>query len=156
MDEADKRVIRALQEDFPLVAEPYKELAKVADMTEAEFLRRVLKLKETGAIRKMGAVLKHRNVGFTSNVLCAWEISEDKADEVAKSMSEERQVSHCYIRKTAPGWDYNLYTMIHGKSREDCENTARRLQEANGVTKPPAMLFTVKEWKKTGMKYFLE
>ena len=156
MDEEDKRIVRALQEDFPLVAEPYKELAKRADMTEEEFLSRVKRLKNIGAIRKMGAVLKHRNVGFTANVLCAWEIADENIDIIAESMSREREISHCYTRNTAPGWDYNLYTMIHGKSREDCESIAKRLMLKNGIKKPPAMMYTVKEWKKTGMRYFLE
>ena len=70
-------------------------------------------------------------------------------------MSANPAVSHCYDRTTAPGWPYNLYTMIHGHSRKECEQIADMLGKANGITNR-MMLYSKKEWKKTSMKYFCE
>lgn len=156
LDEIDKRIVKTLQGEFPITAEPYKKLAEIAGITEDEFIERTKKLKEIGAIRKMGAVLKHPKVGFTSNVLCAFSVEEDKLDTVAKNVSQRKEVTHCYDRTKAAGWDYNLYAMIHGKSREECENTIEEICRENAIAEEPALLYSVKEWKKTGMKYFVE
>lgn len=151
----DKNVIRALQGDFPLVPEPYKELAARAGVTEDVFLARVRELSEKKMIRKMGAVLRHREIGFAANALCAWEVPADRLDDVAKSMAASPSISHCYDRNTAPGWPYNLYTMIHGHSRAECESIADQLGKENHIENR-VMLYSKKEWKKTSMKYFSE
>lgn len=155
MSELDKAVVRALQGDFPLVPEPYKELAARAGVTEDVFLERVRAFSERRMIRKMGAVLRHREVGFAANALCAWEVPEERLDAVATAMAASPSVSHCYDRNTAPGWPYNLYTMIHGHSREECEAIAEKLARENQVENR-VMLYSKKEWKKTSMKYFSE
>ena len=86
LSEPDKRIVKALQEDFPLCAEPYKILAERAGMSEDEFLRRVRELVDEKKIRKMGAVLRHREVGFNANALCAWHVPPENLDAVAKIM----------------------------------------------------------------------
>ena len=155
MSDLDKKIVRVLQGDFPIVGEPYKELAARVGISEDLFLERVAALKEEKKIRKVGAVLRHREVGFSTNVLCAWEVPADRLDEVAKRMSESPSVSHCYDRNTKPGWPYNLYTMIHGHSMDECEAIAASLAKDNDVENR-VMLYTKKEWKKTSMKYFCE
>jgi DNA-binding Lrp family transcriptional regulator len=155
VSELDKKVTRALQGEFPLVAEPYKEMAETIGISEELFLERVQALEEQKKIRKMGAVLRHREVGFKANVLVAWVVPQERLDEVALQMASHPAVTHCYDRTTAPGWPYNLYTMVHGRSREECEAIARELGEENGVTER-TMLYSKREWKKTSMKYFCE
>lgn len=155
VSELDKKVIRALQGEFPLVAEPYKEMAETIGISEELFLERVQALEEQKKIRKMGAVLRHREVGFKANVLVAWVVPQERLDEVALQMASHPAVTHCYDRTTAPGWPYNLYTMVHGRSREECEAIARELGEENGVAER-TMLYSKREWKKTSMKYFCE
>jgi DNA-binding Lrp family transcriptional regulator len=155
VSELDKKVIRALQGEFPLVAEPYKEMAEAIGISEELFLERVQALEAQKKIRKMGAVLRHREVGFKANVLVAWVVPQERLDEVALQMASHPAVTHCYDRTTAPGWPYNLYTMVHGRSREECEAIARELGEENGVTER-TMLYSKREWKKTSMKYFCE
>lgn len=156
MTELDKQIVRALQGEFPLVAEPYKALADSIGISEELFLERIRVLEAEHKIRKMGAVLRHREVGFTSNVLVAWQVEPpERLDEVAAKMAKSPSVSHCYDRNTAPDWPYNLYTMVHGHSREECEAIVERLSEETGVTKR-AMLYSQKEWKKTSMRYFTD
>lgn len=151
----DKLIIRALQEDFPLCAEPYKILAQRAGMTEEDFLRRVRELVDEKKIRRMGAVLRHREIGFKANALCAWHVPPENLDAVAKIMTSNAAVSHCYDRTPAQNWNYNLYTMIHAKTRDECEKIISELANASGVT-DYKILYTKREWKKTGMKYFCE
>jgi len=151
----DKEIIKVLQEDFPLCEEPYKILAEKVGLSEEEFLCRVQSFVEEKKIRKMGAVLKHREAGFKSNALCAWQVPPERLDDVAKAMSNHPAVSHCYDRTTAPNWTYNLYTMIHAKNREECDAIIEELSQLTGIKNFQAM-YSKKEWKKTSMKYFCE
>lgn len=155
LSEIDKKIIQVLQEDFPLSEEPYKILAEKVGISEEEFLRRVKNFVTENKIRKLGAVLQHRTAGFKSNALCVWEVPPDKLDEIAAIMSAHAAVSHCYDRTPAPNWNYNLYTMIHAKSREECDAIINELSKLTGITNFQA-LYSKKEWKKTAMKYFIE
>ncbi len=155
LSEQDKRIIKALQEDFPLCAEPYKVLAQQVGISEETFLQRVRELVDEKKIRRMGAVLRHREVGFNANALCAWHVPPDKLDDIAHIMSAHTAVSHCYDRTPAPNWQFNLYTMIHAKTRDECEQFIGELAQMTGVTDYKIM-YTKREWKKTGMKYFCE
>lgn len=155
LSQLDKEIIKALQEDFPLCEEPYKILAQRVGISEEDFLKRVRALVEEKKIRKMGAVLRHREVGFNANALCAWQVPPDKLDDIAQVMSSHAAVSHCYDRTPAPNWNYNLYTMIHAKTRDECEQIINELSTMTGVT-DYKILYTKREWKKTGMKYFCE
>lgn len=155
LDEIDRKITRAMQGDFPLVEEPYKEIAAKVGIGDEELLRRLRRLKENGQIRKMGAVLQHRAAGFTANVLCAWVVPPEHMDEIARCMCESPAVSHCYDRDTAEDWPYNVYTMIHAKSRDECEAIAAALAAECGLSER-VMLYSVKEWKKTSMRYFRE
>ena len=155
LNDKDKEIIKVLQEDFPLCEEPYKVLAEKLGISEEEFLDSVKRLVEEKKIRKMGAVLRHREAGFKANALCAWEVPAEKIDDIAKIFSSNSAVSHCYDRTTAPNWNYNLYTMIHAKSREELEKIVLELSAATGIENFQIM-YSKKEWKKTGMKYFCE
>ena len=152
--ELDKKIVRAMQDELPLVAEPFKLIAEEIDSTEEEVLARLRLMQETGALRKMGAVLRHREVGFAANALCVWVVPDERMDEVAGIMCRHMAVTHCYDRNVTPDWPYNFYTMIHGSSREDCEAIAEQLAQETGVTRR-TMLYTGKEWKKTSMSYFV-
>ena len=111
-------------------------------------------MEEEKKIRKMGAVLRHRE-SAARNVLVAWKVDPECLDKVAKQMAASPSVSHCYDRTTAPDWPYNLYTMVHGHSREECERIVAGLSAETGVEER-AMLYTKREWKKVSMRYFQE
>lgn len=155
MDALDKKIIRTVQKDFPLVANPYKILAQRIGISEEELLTRLKKYKLEGQIRKMGAVLGHYKSGFSANVLCAWVVPEERMDEVGAAMAANASVSHCYDRTTTQDWPYNVYTMIHAKSHDECEAIVAALAQENNLTQK-VMLYSVKEWKKTSMRYFEE
>lgn len=155
MDALDKQIIRAMQDEFPLVKEPYKEIAAGLNIDEEELLKRLKAYKDDGRIRKMGAVLRHVEAGFRANALCAWVVPPQRLDETAERFAAMPMISHCYDRNTMPDWPYNMYTMIHAHTRQECEQTAARLAQENQLDKY-IMLYSVKEWKKTSMRYFDE
>ena len=155
MDLLDKQIIRIMQDEFPLVKEPYKEFAKKLNISEQDLLARLRTYKDEGKIRKMGAVLRHVEAGFKANALCAWVVPTDKLDEIATKLASNPAISHCYDRNTTPDWPYNIYTMIHAQTRQECEQIAKTLAKENNLSKY-TMLYSVKEWKKTSMRYFDE
>lgn len=155
MDALDKKIIRTVQNDFPLVAKPYEILAERVGISENELICRLKRYKDEGQIRKMGAVLGHYTAGFAANVLCAWVVPPDHMDTIAKAMAAHPAVSHCYDRTTTEDWPYNVYTMIHARTRSECDAVVEELAQENRLT-DKVLLYSVKEWKKTSMRYFEE
>ncbi|MCL1891158.1 MAG: Lrp/AsnC family transcriptional regulator [Coriobacteriia bacterium] len=158
--EEEKALVRLLQADLPAGLTPYKELAQ--KLTEQGFScdeAWVLKTTETWVnervIRRLGAAIKHHKTGFTCNAMGTWTVPEEKLDELGPIMASFKEVSHCYQRPSTPTWTANTYTMIHGKSKDECEAVAQRIQEATGLD-APVLLYSTKEFKKTSMSYFAE
>lgn len=155
LDELDKRIIAAMQDDMPLVPEPYKEMAGRLGIGENELLSRLARYRAGGEMRRMGAVLRHREIGYAANALCAWQVPPARVEEVAAVMAASPAVTHCYSRLPRPGWPYNFYIMLHGHTREECGRLASALAVAAGLGEY-IMLFSTREWKKTSMRYFRE
>lgn len=155
LDDLDKKIIAMMQEDFPLVAQPYREIADQLGLSEEELLSRLYQYKQSGKIRKMGAVLRHREVGYAANALCAWIVPEERIQQVGEMLSKNLVVTHCYARDPQQGWPYNFYTMLHAHTRDECKEIARKLAEESGLQEY-TMLFSTREWKKNSMRYFKE
>ena len=153
IEELDKKIIGLIQGDLPLTPRPFAALAERIGMTEKEFLNRVADLKKRGVIRRFGATLRHQEAGFSSNAMIAWHVPDDGIDEAGKILAEFREVTHCYQRKSRKDWKYNLYTMVHGGSREECYRIAERMSRASGIH-DYILLFSEKEFRKTSMEYF--
>lgn len=153
LDSLDKKIIAAMQDDLPIVAEPYRELAERLEISETELLRRLTSYRDTGKMRKMGAVLRHREVGYAANALCAWIVPEERIEEVGKLFMDSEAVTHCYARLSQVGWPYNFYIMLHAHTREQCRKMAAELAQAAELQEY-IMLFSTREWKKASMRYF--
>ena len=153
LTDLEKKVIASIQGDIPIVSNPYQVLAEAIGVPEATFIETLKILTEKGVVRRFGATLRHQNSGFQANAMTAWQVEEARIEEVGRIMASFRAVSHCYRRDPADGWPYNLYTMIHGKSETDCENTAREMSVKAGV-ETYQLLFSRRELKKISMTYF--
>ena len=153
ISDTDKKIIRLIQGDLPLTRRPFAPLAQRIGVSEEVFIERVKGLKRRGIIRRFGATLRHQEAGFSSNAMVAWVVPDDQVQETGKRISRFREVTHCYQRKRAPGWPYNLYSMIHGSSRDQCYRIAERMAESVGL-ETYTLLFSEKEFKKTSMEYF--
>ncbi|ABO50674.1 transcriptional regulator, AsnC family [Desulforamulus reducens MI-1] len=155
LTDLDKKIVIELQAGLPLVSRPFETLARKLDITEEELITRVHAIQQAGIMRRIGAALRHHRVGFKANAMIVWQISEDKILEVGEQMAKLPEVTHCYQRAALPQWPYNFYTMVHGQSREECQNIAVRLSEIAGVTNY-RLLYSVTELKKSSMKYFMD
>lgn len=155
LDNLDKRIIAVMQGEFPLVAEPYKELAKHIGITEQQLLDKLIEYRDSGQLRKMGGVLRHREIGYAANALCAWKVPENRLKETGQFMSAYKAVTHCYSRIPQPQMPYNFYTMLHAHTREECQALAAQLSQETGLN-DYQLLFSTREWKKTSMNYFPE
>lgn len=151
----DIKIIRKIQEDMPLVPEPYKEIAHEIGITENELMDKIKEYCRNGIIRRFGTILNHRNVGFKANAMVVWIVPKERIKDVSKIMILFPQVSHCYQRSTFPGWPYNVFTMVHGETKQECEKVVMAIAEAVNINEYD-LLYSSKELKKVSMKYFIE
>lgn len=155
IDDTDKKIISAIQGDLPLLVTPFEALAEKIGIPEERLIARIKGLKEAGIIRRFGATLKHQEAGFSSNAMIAWRVPDEWIDDIGIRLAQFREVTHCYHRSPQRDWPYNLYTMVHGASREECREIAERLSRTAAVH-DYLLLFSEKEFKKTSMAYFSE
>lgn len=148
----DWRLIEAYQGELKAEIEPFASIAQVLGLEVGELLIRTRILLDKGVIRRFGATLKHYSVGYGANAMGVWAVPAAKEDEAVEIMATFKAVSHCYARSTYPQWPYNLYTMIHGSSRQDCAEIAGEISAVTGIT-DYHLLFTVQELKKERMIY---
>jgi DNA-binding Lrp family transcriptional regulator len=153
LTEIEKKIIASLQGNIPITQRPYLEISEKLGIDEEIFLSTLKSLCDRGIIRRFGATIRHQKSGFSANAMGAWQVDENRIDEVGRKMASFREVTHCYRRNPAEGWPYNLYTMIHGADEEACREIARKMSEKAQV-KTYTLLFSQKELKKTSMKYF--
>lgn len=155
LNELDKQIIIELQAGLPLVSRPYEALGRQLGLTEEELIARIQEFMQAGIMRRMGAALRHHRVGFTANAMIVWQIPEEKIVEVGEQLSQLPEITHCYQRRVLPNWPYNFYTMVHGRSREECQQIAEKLAQIAGES-DYKILYSVTELKKSSMKYFMD
>ena len=153
LSDLEKKVIRGLQRDLPVCPRPFLEVAQELGLEEEKLTAVIQKLMDQGYIRRFGATIRHRISGFQANAMAAWAVPEAEVARVGALMAAVRQVTHCYERQVSGDWPYNVFTMIHGKTQEECEAIALRMAAATGIHEY-ALLFSDAELKKTTMRYF--
>lgn len=153
LTEQDKQIIRELQNGLPMVSRPFKVMAAKLNMTEEGLIERIRYFIANGQIRRFGAAVRHQDLGYLANAMVVWDAPSEKAAEIGVIMAGFGEVTHCYQRPRYPDWPYNLFTMVHGRSREECVQTAEKISLATGV-KEYRLLFSTAELKKSSMRYF--
>jgi len=151
MDKTDLKLLIAVQDGIPIVSEPFKHIAKEVGLYESDVLKRLHNLEKEGVIRRFGASIGHRAIGITANAMCTWNVPDEKVEEVGAIMAGFPEVTHCYERPRYPDWKYNLFTMVHAYSREECEKIANEISLATGI-RDYSILFSEREFKKTGVR----
>lgn len=148
MDQCDLEILAALEGGLPLVPEPFEEIGSRLGLTGEEVLERVRKLQDSGIIRRFRARIDQRRLGITANALVAWD-SDGKPDgDTGFRLASFPCVTHCYERRPVPGrWDYSLYTVHHGYSREEVEDEVRWIAGETGLTRY-LILFSTEEFKR--------
>ncbi len=147
------QAIRALQAPLPAAPRPFDQLARAAGMSGDDLLVHAADFLAAGWMRRYAGVLRHRQAGAAANALVAWQVPEDDADRFGRRAAGFGAVSHCYLRRTGPGWPYNLYTMVHGPDEGEVGGTIGALAAAGGDY-PRAVLPTAREYKKARVRLF--
>jgi siroheme decarboxylase len=120
-DERDVEVIKALQGDMPVISEPYAPAASRLGQGQGAFLDHLAGMQERGLLRRVAAILYHRRAGFSANGMGVWKVPDEHIHEVGRQMAAVRGISHCYQRPTYADWPYSVFTMAHGRSKEECD-----------------------------------
>jgi DNA-binding Lrp family transcriptional regulator len=153
LSDDDVATIRATQGPMPVISEPYAPAAERLGVPVAEVLARLESLRERGGLRRVAAILYHRRAGFSANGMGVWEVPEGRELEIGRRMAAFRGISHCYQRPTYPDWPYSIFTMAHGRSKEECDAVLDAVADATGIT-GRATLYSSTEFKKVRMLYF--
>ncbi|MGM0395833.1 MAG: Lrp/AsnC family transcriptional regulator [Bacillota bacterium] len=151
----DKEIIKRLQEDFPLERQPYKKLAKEIQIPEEKLMEKLHEFMDKGILKRVGAILRHRKVGYNANAMVVWNIPVEKVEGAAEIMISYPMLSHCYEREATDEWPYNTYTMIHCENTDECEKIVSEIIDKIGEYEYE-ILYSTEELKKTSVKYFNE
>lgn len=150
--EADRPLLHAMSQGMPLVPRPYLALAARLGLDEATVINRIQALFTAGILTRVGVIVRHRSVGWSSNAMVVWKVPQDRILAAGEALAQHPGVTLCYERVTVDGvWDYNLYSMIHARSRSEAReilHAASVLPEMAGIEHEP--LFSVQCFKQTG------
>jgi len=155
LSELDMAVIRTLQGDLPVVEEPYAPAAAELGIEQARLLEHLESMKERRALRRVAAILFHRRAGFSANGMGVWRVPDDRILELGPAMAAFRGISHCYQRPTYDDWPYSVFTMAHGRSKEECDAILDSIAEATGIEER-STLYSSTEFKKVRLLYFTD
>lgn len=151
MDDIDAKLLRITQDGISLVPEPFNEVAIQLGISVDDVIDRIKNLQREGVIRRFGASIGHRVIGITANAMCTWNVPDDRVEDVGAIMAGFTEVTHCYQRPRRQGWPYNLFTMVHAYTQEECRKVAKQISRATSID-DYTILFSEKEFKKTGVR----
>lgn len=154
-DDFDIAVIKALQGDMPVTQEPYAPAAAALGLDQDSFLDHLAGMQERGLLRRVAAILYHRRAGFSANGMGVWKVPDEQIHEIGRQMAAVRGISHCYQRPTYADWPYSVFTMAHGRSKEECDAVLDAIAEMTGIEER-ATLYSSTEYKKIRLLYFTD
>jgi len=155
VSDSDVAVIRATQGPMPVLQEPFAPAAERLGTDQDEVFRRLESLKERKGLRRVAAILYHRRAGFSANGMGVWKVPPERVLEIGREMAATRGISHCYERPTYADWPYALFTMAHGRSKEECDAVLDAIAAKTGIEER-ATLYSSTEYKKVRMLYFTD
>jgi DNA-binding Lrp family transcriptional regulator len=154
LSEFDRQLIAATQGGLPLVARPYEALGAALGVSAEAVRERLAGMLASGLIRRIGAVPNHYKLGFTANGMSVWDVADDRVDALGARVAQLAGVSHCYRRpRRLPVWPYNLFAMLHGRSRDEVQRQADRIAALLGdACRSHDILYSTAILKKTGLR----
>jgi DNA-binding Lrp family transcriptional regulator len=154
LDDFDRQLIAATQGGLPLVPRPYDAVGDRLGVSGKQVRERLAQMLESGLIRRIGAVPNHYRLGFTANGMSVWDVDDALVDQLGERIGQLPGVSHCYRRpRRLPSWPYNLFAMLHGRTRAEVEQQAVQLRELLGsACRGHDILYSTAILKKTGLR----
>lgn len=154
LDAIDRKLIAATQGGFPLVTEPFAQVAEWLGLSEDEVLTRFEAMEDSGVMRRIAIAPNHYALGTTANGMTVWDVKDAVAETLGAKVGALPFVSHCYLRpRVIPHWRYNLFAMIHGTSRAEVEKKRQHIRQI--LTDNYAaddILYSTRILKKTGLR----
>ena len=156
-DDRDVAVIKALQGPMDVADRPYDAAAAEAGLTTPELLDHLRGMVDRKLLRRVAAILYHRRAGFSANGMGVWRVPEGQILEVGGRMAAVRGISHCYQRPTYEDWPYSVFTMAHGRSKEECDAILDSIADEHSLHGDDrATLYSSTEFKKIRLHYFTD
>jgi DNA-binding Lrp family transcriptional regulator len=155
LSDEDIAVIKASQGPMAVRSDAYAPAAEALGVTVDEVLSRLESLRERGGLRRVAAILYHRRAGFSANGMGVWAVPDGEILQLGREMAAFRGISHCYQRPTYPDWPYSVFTMAHGRSKEECDAVLDAIAASTGIEER-ATLYSSTEFKKVRMMYFTD
>lgn len=153
-DPRDLALIAALRDGLPLCARPYAALGAPLGMSETEVLCRLRDLRDSGVMRRFGAIVRHHEAGYAANAMVVFAPPAEEVSALGRRLAEAPEVTLCYRRTPAPGWPFTLYCMIHGRSRAVVLDQIEALRRRHGLLDlPHRVLFSCRRFKQTAGLY---
>ena len=158
LSDIERRLMAAIQSGLPLVPRPYAVVGEGLGLSEAEVICSLSRLMEIGVIKRMGVVVRHRELGYRANAMAVWNVPDEAVADVGRRMIESPLVTLCYRRpRRPPSWPYNLFCMIHGRDRPSVYQTLEALVQHCGLGQcDHRVLFSRRRFKQCGAHYFNE
>jgi siroheme decarboxylase len=155
LSDLDYAVIRATQGPMEVVSEPFAAPAAEVGVSQEKLFEHLESMRERRALRRVAAILFHRRAGFSANGMGVWKVPEDRIIEIGPRMASFRGISHCYQRPTYADWPYSVFTMAHGRSKEECDAILDSIAEDTGIDERRT-LYSSTEFKKVRLRYFTD
>jgi siroheme decarboxylase len=155
LSDLDLAAIRATQGPMEVVPEPFAPASAELGISERELLDHLESMRERRALRRVAAILFHRRAGFSANGMGVWRVPDERILELGPRMASFRGISHCYQRPTYADWPYSVFTMAHGRSKEECDAILDSIAEDTGIDERRT-LYSSTEFKKCRLRYFTD
>jgi DNA-binding Lrp family transcriptional regulator len=154
LDETDRRIVVATQAGLPLTPRPYHTIAESLGLTHHDVMSRLRRMRSSGAVRRIGAVPNHYALGYRANGMSVWDVADERIADLGRRVGALDFVSHCYHRpRHLPAWSYNLFAMVHGRSRQEVEDKVVEIANVLGEeSREHDVLFSTRILKKTGLR----
>jgi siroheme decarboxylase len=155
LSDLDYAVIRATQGPMEVVPEPFAAPAAELGVSQEQLFEALESMRERRALRRVAAILFHRRAGFSANGMGVWKVPEERILDLGPRMASFRGISHCYQRPTYADWPYSVFTMAHGRSKEECDAILDSIAEDTGIDERRT-LYSSTEFKKVRLRYFTD
>lgn len=146
----EKQLLSLLQNGIEIVHNPFKTIAEKLKISEDEIISTLRELEYYGVIKSFSATLNQRKIGLKANAMIVWKVNEN-VGEIGKKIAKYEEITHCYERRTYKRWGWNVYSMVHMKSKNECEKFAKKVAKEIGV-KEYRLIYSIREFKKTGIR----
>ena len=155
VEDIDRRLLAAIQDGLPLTPRPYAAVGEALGLSEAEVIARLGALLDRGIVRRLGLIVRHRELGYRANAMIVWDLPDAAVDEIGARIAAFPFVTLCYRReRRPPDWPYNLYCMIHGRERTAVLAQLDEIVATLGIgSAPRAVLFSRRRFKQRGAVY---